>query len=169
MLIVIYTYSPIALANISSINLVFIFRCSSSPRNPVYVRRIDSSTLVFSLSWHRHSYRSNLYLSLYRFIIIKGFILPHNQWWKKWCGVWCLTRLSRRHRICRRNINRNRLSLSLRNRTIIETVVDVFPWKVGDLWFPPPFFSTTPETSKFSGMEGTRQEEREGVVLIVFW
>ena len=31
-------------------NLVFIFRCSSSPINPVYVRRVDSSALVFSLS-----------------------------------------------------------------------------------------------------------------------
>jgi hypothetical protein len=35
------TYSPITLAKISSINLVFIFRCSSSPDNPVYPRRID--------------------------------------------------------------------------------------------------------------------------------
>jgi hypothetical protein len=55
------TYSPIGLVNISSVNLVFIFRCSSSPINPVYVRRIDySSTLVFSLSSHRHSYRCYL-------------------------------------------------------------------------------------------------------------
>jgi hypothetical protein len=29
--------SPITLTNFSSINLVFIFRCSSSPFNPVYV------------------------------------------------------------------------------------------------------------------------------------
>ncbi len=36
-------------------NLVFIFRCSSSPNNPVYVRRVDFSSLVFSLSSHRHS------------------------------------------------------------------------------------------------------------------
>jgi hypothetical protein len=40
------TYSPITLANISSINLVFIFRCSSSPSNPLYGRSIDSSILV---------------------------------------------------------------------------------------------------------------------------
>jgi hypothetical protein len=33
-----------------SINLVFIFRCSSSTTNPVSVRRVDSSVLVFSLS-----------------------------------------------------------------------------------------------------------------------
>jgi hypothetical protein len=39
------------------------------PINPVYVSRIDSSVLVFSLSSHRHSYRSYLYLSFYRFII----------------------------------------------------------------------------------------------------
>ncbi len=50
------TYSPITLINISFINLVFIFRCSSSPINPVYLRRVDFSTLVFSLSSHRHSY-----------------------------------------------------------------------------------------------------------------
>jgi hypothetical protein len=50
------TYSPITLANISSINFVFIFRCSSSPNNPVYTRRVDFSSLVFSLSSHRHSY-----------------------------------------------------------------------------------------------------------------
>jgi hypothetical protein len=49
------TYSPITLVNISSINLVFIFRCSSSPNNPVYTRRVDFSSLVFSLSSHRHS------------------------------------------------------------------------------------------------------------------
>ncbi len=43
----------------SFINLVFIFRCSSSPRNPLslYVRRADPSTLAFSLSSHRHSYK----------------------------------------------------------------------------------------------------------------
>jgi hypothetical protein len=49
------TYSPITLANFSSVNLVFIFGCSRSPSNPVYVRRVDSSSLVFSLSSHRHS------------------------------------------------------------------------------------------------------------------
>jgi hypothetical protein len=50
------TYSPITLANISSIKLVSIFRCCFSPSNPVYARRLDSSALVFSLSSHRHSY-----------------------------------------------------------------------------------------------------------------
>jgi hypothetical protein len=49
------TRSPITLANFSSINLVFIFRCSSSSSNPVSERRVDSSTLVFSLPSHRHS------------------------------------------------------------------------------------------------------------------
>jgi hypothetical protein len=43
-----------SLTNISSINLVSIFSCSSSPRNPVYVRRVDPSTLAFSISSHRH-------------------------------------------------------------------------------------------------------------------
>ena len=42
------------LGNLSSINLVSIFRCSSSPRNPVYVRLVDPSVLDFSLSIHRH-------------------------------------------------------------------------------------------------------------------
>jgi hypothetical protein len=36
------------LAKISSINLVFIFRCSSPPRNPVYARRLDPSALAYS-------------------------------------------------------------------------------------------------------------------------
>jgi hypothetical protein len=35
-------------------------RCSSPPRNPVYTRSVDPSTLTFSLSSHRHSYISLL-------------------------------------------------------------------------------------------------------------
>ncbi len=50
------SHSPITLANFSSINLVYIFRCSSSPNNPVYTRHVDSSPLGFSRSSHRHSY-----------------------------------------------------------------------------------------------------------------
>jgi hypothetical protein len=50
------THSPITLANLSPINLVSIFRCSSPPCNPVYSRRVDPSGLAFSLSSHRHSY-----------------------------------------------------------------------------------------------------------------
>ena len=46
------THSPITLANLSSINLVSIFRCSSPPDNPVYLRRVDPSALSFSLSSH---------------------------------------------------------------------------------------------------------------------
>jgi hypothetical protein len=41
--------------NFLCINLVFTFRCSSSPSNRVNARRVDSSVLVFSLSSHRHS------------------------------------------------------------------------------------------------------------------
>ncbi len=37
-----------------SVNLVFIFRCSSSTTNPVYERRVN--LLVCSLPSHRHSY-----------------------------------------------------------------------------------------------------------------
>ncbi len=55
------THSPITLANLSFINLVSIFRCSSPPRNTVNVRRVDLSTLAFSLSSHRHSYISLLF------------------------------------------------------------------------------------------------------------
>ena len=40
--------------NFTHINLVSIFRCSSSPDNPVYVRNVDPSVLTFSLSLHRH-------------------------------------------------------------------------------------------------------------------
>ncbi len=48
------THSHITLVNLSSINLVSIFRCSSPPHNPVYVRRVDPSSLPFSFSSHRH-------------------------------------------------------------------------------------------------------------------
>ncbi len=57
------THSPITLSNLSSINLVPIFRCSSPPLNPVYTRRVDPSSLTFSLSSHRHSYLSLLFIS----------------------------------------------------------------------------------------------------------
>jgi hypothetical protein len=40
----------------SAVLRIFIFRCSSSKSNPVYVSRVDSSALVFSLSSYRHSY-----------------------------------------------------------------------------------------------------------------
>ena len=35
------SHSPITLANCSFINLVYVFRCYSSPRHPVYARRVD--------------------------------------------------------------------------------------------------------------------------------
>jgi hypothetical protein len=57
------THSPIALANLSSINLVSVFRCSSPPHNPVYERCVDPSIFPFSLSSHRHSYVSLLFIS----------------------------------------------------------------------------------------------------------
>ncbi len=37
------------LYNLSSVNLVSIFTCSSPPHNPVYERRVDPSSLVFSV------------------------------------------------------------------------------------------------------------------------
>ncbi len=50
------THSPITLSNLSSLNLVYIFWCSSPPYNPVYLRRVDLSDLTFSLSSHRNVY-----------------------------------------------------------------------------------------------------------------
>ena len=47
-------HSPITHPKVSSINLVFIFKCSSSPWNPVYGRHVDPSVLTFSLSSYRH-------------------------------------------------------------------------------------------------------------------
>ena len=44
------SHSPITLSNLSSFNLVFVFRYSSSPHNLVYVRRVIPSVLAFSLS-----------------------------------------------------------------------------------------------------------------------
>ena len=70
-----------------SINLVSIFRCSSFPSNPVYVRRVDLSVLSFSLSSHRHSYISLLFIS--RFITYTG-----HRWffgemtWDRTLNVW---------------------------------------------------------------------------------
>ena len=52
--------------NLSSINLVSTFRCSSSPHNTVYTSRVDVSTLGCCLSSHRHSYMSLPFIS--RFI-----------------------------------------------------------------------------------------------------
>jgi hypothetical protein len=42
--------------NLNLVNLVSIFRCSSSKTNPVYGRRVNSLLLVRSLSSHRYSY-----------------------------------------------------------------------------------------------------------------
>ncbi len=68
-----YRAKPFTLANFSFVNLVFIFRCSSTTTNPVCARRVN--LLVYSLSLHRHSYI--------------GFILPfassiHNKQQKGW-------------------------------------------------------------------------------------
>ncbi len=41
------THSPITLSNLSSIDLVSIFRCSSPPLHPVYTRCVDPSVLDF--------------------------------------------------------------------------------------------------------------------------
>ena len=60
------THSPITLANRSFINLVYVFRCYSSPIHPVYVRCVDPSTLAFSLASHQQSSISLLFA--FRFI-----------------------------------------------------------------------------------------------------
>jgi hypothetical protein len=46
------SHTHITLANLSFVNLVFIFRCSSPSCNPVYARHVDPSALAFSLSSH---------------------------------------------------------------------------------------------------------------------
>ncbi len=49
----------IALSKLSPLNLVSIFRCPSPPCNPVYLRHVDPSVLMFSLSLHRHPHTYN--------------------------------------------------------------------------------------------------------------
>jgi hypothetical protein len=46
------SHSPFTLANFSFVNLVFIFRCSSSTTNPVCERRVN--LLACSLPLHQH-------------------------------------------------------------------------------------------------------------------
>ncbi len=58
------SHSPFTLANFSFVNLVFIFRCSSSKTNPVCERNVN--LLVCSLPLHRHSYIS--FIFSFRFI-----------------------------------------------------------------------------------------------------
>ena len=55
-ILITHTHHTPSLSNLSSLNLVSIFRCPSPPINPVYVRRVcvDSSVLAFCLSSHRH-------------------------------------------------------------------------------------------------------------------
>jgi hypothetical protein len=53
-----FSHSPIAFANLSFINLVSIFRCSSSKTNPVYGRRVNSFVLVLVF----HHTDTSLYL-----------------------------------------------------------------------------------------------------------
>ncbi len=73
-----HQYSPITLGNISSINLVSVFRCSSPPINPVYTRRVDPLTFSSFQSFIVPTiiYQSSLYLSFYRFIINKLLQIP---------------------------------------------------------------------------------------------
>ncbi len=60
------THSPITLTNCSFINIVYVFRYYGSSRHLVYSRRVDPSSLAFSLASHRHSNISLLFTS--RFI-----------------------------------------------------------------------------------------------------
>jgi hypothetical protein len=59
-----FFYDPGSVVDCVTINLVFLFRCSSSTTNPVCARRVDSSYLLFSRSLHRYSYISLLLYSL---------------------------------------------------------------------------------------------------------
>ena len=67
-------HTLIKLSNFSSFNLISIFRCSSSPHNPVYVRSVISSVLASSLSYHRYSYIRLLFNS--HFFFFCTFTLP---------------------------------------------------------------------------------------------
>ena len=55
--------------NVTSFSVVSIFRCSSPPDNLLYGRRVDPSTLSFSLSSHRHSSHTHIRL-LYNSLFI---------------------------------------------------------------------------------------------------
>ncbi len=57
------THSSLTLSNLSSFNIVSIFRCPRPPFNPVYARRLDPSVLAFSLSSQRHPYICILFSS----------------------------------------------------------------------------------------------------------
>ncbi len=65
-------YSTFKLSNLSPLNLVAIFRCSSPPHNPVYVRTETCRSISFtflSLFPPTPIYMYSLYLSFYLFII----------------------------------------------------------------------------------------------------
>jgi hypothetical protein len=63
----------ITLVYVRNLVSIMIYRCPSSPRNPVYVRRVDPSVLTFSLTLHRHPHHDkySFYLCLYLLFIIK--------------------------------------------------------------------------------------------------
>jgi hypothetical protein len=63
MLLISVKLGDMSTLNLSPINLVSIFRCSSPPCNPVHTRRVDPSGLPFSLSSHRYSYIGLLFNS----------------------------------------------------------------------------------------------------------
>jgi hypothetical protein len=71
------THSSITLGNLSFINFVSIFKCSSPSRNPGYVSRVDPPDLPFSLSSHRHSHISLLFN--FRFVINKKDVYTTDQ------------------------------------------------------------------------------------------
>ena len=63
-ILVFFITLTLSIYNKTTINLVFIFKCSSFPHDTVCTRRVDLSTLTFSLSSHRHSYIGLLFSSL---------------------------------------------------------------------------------------------------------
>jgi hypothetical protein len=55
-----FNYYSNCFANFSSINLVYIFRCSSPPLNPVYTRRVIFRNVTHTTTWGEEEGVQNL-------------------------------------------------------------------------------------------------------------
>jgi hypothetical protein len=75
------TYSPITLANISSINLIFNIRCSNSPCNPVYPRSVGFSVLVLKMLTELEGYTTDLTFYLPSLVFTLSVLIKTNTVW----------------------------------------------------------------------------------------